>query len=468
MIGITWTHVERRNRVVLRNIGGGLCLLLGTVFGSPAMALTDEEVFREFRFNLINPGARARAVGGAFVSLADDATAAQSNPAGLSFLRRSEFFAELRVVDNADHSSIINETLPTGLDTFVATGTSIDDGANLSFLSGVLARNRFSLGLSRQELININNTTLSSFAFEFAGTPGVFLVEGNGNIEALVVNWNVSGGYRVTDRFSLGATLAYATLDVQSLVTNTIVDTAGSLTDPNNPILEPTLDLQTSIDDTDSDWIFNFGLLYRVLDKWSIGAMYRQGASFSVPERITSAADSNGDGIPDGLDVFGVTGRLGPSFSDRFSLPDTFGVGASGNLSERMTITGAIDYIRYSNLLEGYVPGVNVLTGVDAEFTIDDATDYRAGIEYVFPNRRIKFPPLALRGGAYTEESSTIRAASTGSGSFASEEVFRDSGRQGHLTLGLGFIMKSVKLDMAADFAETDNEYLVSFIYQGK
>jgi len=78
---------------------------------SPAVALTDEEVFRDFRFNLINPGARARGIGGAFVSLADDATAAQSNPAGLSFLSRSEFFAELRAVDNSDRSAVINETL---------------------------------------------------------------------------------------------------------------------------------------------------------------------------------------------------------------------------------------------------------------------------------------------------------------------------------------------------------------------
>jgi long-chain fatty acid transport protein len=47
-----------------------------------ASALTDEEIFRNFRFNMINPGARSMALGGAFVSLADDATAAQANPAG--------------------------------------------------------------------------------------------------------------------------------------------------------------------------------------------------------------------------------------------------------------------------------------------------------------------------------------------------------------------------------------------------
>ena len=73
---------------------------------SPAFALTDEEVFRNFRFNLINPGARSLAMGGAFISLADDATAAQANPAGLGFLTRWEFFAEVRSINNAAQASI--------------------------------------------------------------------------------------------------------------------------------------------------------------------------------------------------------------------------------------------------------------------------------------------------------------------------------------------------------------------------
>jgi len=331
----------------------------------------------------------------------------------------------------------------------------------------VLARKRWSLGFSRQESINIKNRTLSGFAFKFQDSPGVVLVEGDGSIDALVVNWNVSGGYRITDRFSLGATIGYATLEVESLVTNTVVDTEGTLTD-QEPVLEPALDLQTAIDDSDSDWVFNIGLLYRVQDKWSIGAVFRQGASFSVTETIPSAADADADGEPDGMDLFAVTERLGPSFVDSFTLPDTYAVGGSVNVSERLTVAGDVDYIRYSNLMEGYVPGVNVLTAEDAEFTIDDAVDFRAGVEYVFPNRGSKFPPLALRGGLYTEESSSIRAVSTGSGSLATEEVFRDAGRQEHLTLGLGFAMKRVKLDLAVDFSEIDNELLLSFIYQSK
>jgi long-subunit fatty acid transport protein len=435
-------------------------VILFLILSLPASALTDEEVFRDFRFNLINPGARARGIGGAFLSLADDATAAQANPAGLSFLLRTEYFAELRVYDNAARSSVITETLPTGIDTFVARGTDLDDGASLSFLSAVIAKKDWSIGFSRQELINIQNSTLSSFAFTFEDTPGVFLAAGTGNIDVLTVNWNVSAGYRISDRWSLGATLAYSTLDVDSTVTNTIVDTENALAQQAEPVLEPTLDLQTTIKDDDDDVTYSIGMLYRVVDKWSIGAVYRRGPRFSVTEEITS--------VPTGLDVFGVAARLGTDFVDRFSLPDTIGVGGSWNASPRITVATDIEFIEYSNLLDGYVPGVNVLTQPDAEFTVDDATDIRAGLEYVFPNTNKKMPPIALRGGVYIEESSEIRAKSTGTGSFATEEVFRDSGREEHLTLGLGFVMKRYKLDLAADLANSDNEYLISFIYKSK
>ena len=83
----------------LARVLGGL-FLLGVAAGAPAVGLTDEEVFRNFRFNLINPGARSLALSGAFVSLADDATAAQANPSGLAFLRRWEVFGEFRSIDN--------------------------------------------------------------------------------------------------------------------------------------------------------------------------------------------------------------------------------------------------------------------------------------------------------------------------------------------------------------------------------
>jgi hypothetical protein len=314
-------------------VRGILALLAASALvGSPTWALTDEEIFRDFRFNLKNPGARAMGLGGAFLSLADDATAAQANPAGLGFMMSPEIFAEMRATDNGAQSTVLTETLPTGIDTFLATGTDMDDTVSLSFLSGVYTsnNNKWAVGASRQELVNISNATLSKFAFTYEDTPGAFLAEGTGAIDVDVVNWNVSGSWRPITNLGIGATVTYSKLNVQSLVTNTIVDTAGAVAP--SQILEPTLDLQTTIDDDDDDVVFGLGILYKVVNKWSVGGVYRRGPSFEVEEQITAN--------PGGLDIFRVSQRVGPRFVNTFSLPDTAAVGGSWNPTQKLTLTG--------------------------------------------------------------------------------------------------------------------------------
>jgi len=44
---------------------------------APGRAQTNTENFSQFEFNFNNPGARATGIGGAFISIADDATAAE-------------------------------------------------------------------------------------------------------------------------------------------------------------------------------------------------------------------------------------------------------------------------------------------------------------------------------------------------------------------------------------------------------
>jgi hypothetical protein len=71
-------------------------LLVVIACAGDAWALTDEEIFREFRFNFVIPGGRATGLGGAFVAAADDATAAEANPAALHYISRFEIFLEYR------------------------------------------------------------------------------------------------------------------------------------------------------------------------------------------------------------------------------------------------------------------------------------------------------------------------------------------------------------------------------------
>src|SRR5437870_12948983 len=71
-----------------------LILVLAAV---PAAAQnTDIESLAGLQFNFGNPGARALGMGGAFIGLADDASAAEANPAGLTILRKPEVTLEGR------------------------------------------------------------------------------------------------------------------------------------------------------------------------------------------------------------------------------------------------------------------------------------------------------------------------------------------------------------------------------------
>ena len=70
----------------------------------------------DLRFDI--PGARANAMGGAFIAVADDATAAYTNPAGLTILTKPELALEYKYTEykttqysqDADHNTVSIDT----------------------------------------------------------------------------------------------------------------------------------------------------------------------------------------------------------------------------------------------------------------------------------------------------------------------------------------------------------------------
>ena len=129
-------------------------------------AISDEEIFRDFPFNLVNPGARALGLGGAFISQADDSTAAQSNPAGLLNLRRPELFAEIRSRRYDSSVASSNTTLDNPFfQGNVTTGAISEPERSFSpsFLSYVIPFKHVAVGFSRLESLNTQTRTLNSF-----------------------------------------------------------------------------------------------------------------------------------------------------------------------------------------------------------------------------------------------------------------------------------------------------------------
>ena len=90
-----------------------LTLLLTFLFLPDAAA---QDVGQITQASNVGSGARAMGMGGAFVAVADDATAASWNPAGLTALTRPEF-------SFVQDLSNFNDALPTHTNTNVSNGT---------------------------------------------------------------------------------------------------------------------------------------------------------------------------------------------------------------------------------------------------------------------------------------------------------------------------------------------------------
>ena len=86
--------------------------------------LTNTETFSGFQFNFNNPGARALGMGGAFVAVADDATAVVANPAGLTILQRPEISAEYKYTRFRNTINAFTNTTADGATNTVTIATS--------------------------------------------------------------------------------------------------------------------------------------------------------------------------------------------------------------------------------------------------------------------------------------------------------------------------------------------------------
>ena len=145
----------------------------------------------DFRFN--NPGARANAMGGAFIGLADDATAAYTNPAGLTVMTEAEFSIEYKIGEITTHFQDL-----------VKKQEFDDTVSGLSFLSFVYPAENATIALFRHQLLNTesNFTWLDSVA-----EPQKLKV----SLDAVTLG--VGAGFKLSDTFSFGLSIGMAQLE---------------------------------------------------------------------------------------------------------------------------------------------------------------------------------------------------------------------------------------------------------------
>jgi len=449
-------------------------LVLAAVGGSRVHAITDEEIFRQLRFNFINPGARALGFGGAFIGIADDATAAQVNAAGLIQLSQPQFFMEERVI---------------GSDTTVGRENSVPDFAFTSenerraistptFFAYVHPLQHLTLGFSRQELLNTRFRVESQFDFAL-GTVAIW--SGTGDIAVHVTNWNATVAWPVGGHLSLGATATFARLEIDSTVQNFILDRAGVvLCSPGGPIdctapagqtaLEHPQDwYRTQIGDKDAAFAYSVGALVTPSENLGIGVVFRSGAGFRFEQQRIDGL-SGSVGLP-------PLEKASATFRQTLNLPDSYGAGVKWQVTPRVKIAADLVHIQYSSLLADLSKEMNVLTAVanpgtaggrfPTRFGIDDVTEVHLGAELRWVRQATtgeKAHPESvwlLRGGVFTDPDNVLQDRS---GSFGDALGGRDNVL--HYALGFGAVQQNVQVDFALSHSSLGNEAVVSLIHE--
>jgi long-chain fatty acid transport protein len=274
-----------------------IMIVLAVGLSSNAWAQTDEEHWLTLNFNIASPGARPMAMGGAFIGLADDASAAITNPAGLTWLTKRQFYIEYKNMyapvarlDRAD-------SFLTGVGHFSPGRENVPGFLNISI--PLPRRMTFAFGF-RQFLKYADNYQLPA-----RRVPSVFeavfpAVSTDLNFSG--IGFNASLAVPLTDKFKFGITGGYSRLSGRQTSVRTPLPTASGQT-----VAFPNTDINGS------SWApdVTVGLLYNPVQSIGIGFMYSRQPKFKLPETIITS------------------GQPTTTANVAFSVPDRVGIGMS-------------------------------------------------------------------------------------------------------------------------------------------
>lgn len=393
-----------------------------------------------------NPGARSLGFGGAFVALADDATAAYANPAGLVQLTRPEISIEGR--SWSYKTPFVFSGRASGPPTGIGIDTSPDllwgeskaDFTGLSFLSYVHPLKNWSLAVYRHQLARFESafTTNGVFAEGSTHLDTDRWIDRPGSADFDVVSWGFAAARRINDSFSLGLTLTYLEVDLD-------LETTAYLPDDDsleaffsaNSYLPERSPWRTSTRAHGSTAGLALGFLWRATESWKVGGFAR--SQFDVPSRF--------DGWP------------GPAaspenpkewhFTGHWQFPPVLGLGCAYTSPEgRVTGSFEWDYVVYSAIFEG-----------DPDEAIPDAHELHLGGEYAFLRRT---PLLAVRAGVWLDPDHRVRAT-------AGDDLFRAVLSPGsdelHYAFGFGAAFERFQIDLGADFSDLRDTVSLSAIF---
>lgn len=369
---------------------GAFLLCLST--GSMVHAQSNDHIFRSWRWAEDIPAPRAAGLAGAFVAVADDSSAAFLNPAGLTLLPKTEISAGLLRRGAGGSALADNLTANIRLGSIGGAGLLTEKWAIAAYLN---------------EPRHVESTL-----------SAIVLPDGSqdtGYIEATVRGVGAAVGWKPSQHVRLGLRLNVSHLR-----------TVGA---SSRHTSEGAEDLRVGVASGASRMTGNLGVLIEPVDRIRAGLVIQSGASWAVERTAINPQ-------------LGVVLDEGTDFIVR--APAVVSGGMSVRLSDRILISGQLDYVRYGEIQS--VLAVRQGSALRSDYHLDNAFEPRAGVEFSLPVNSIS---LQVRGGVHSQGPGSLAYEGPDAAEVA---VFRHSGRRLLMSTGCSLVWRS---GMRGDFAAT-------------
>lgn len=412
--------MSSRNSIALRLKTG---LLLSMLAGPYAFAQGSINLNFSFSPSPVGSGARAAGMADAFVAVADDATAASWNPAGLIQLE----LPEISIV-----GAYMTGRREYNADFHPETETSDSDSiGNLNHLSLVYPLPLGGLGinavasLAYQQEYDFSRTMRLHFNSSSALVgPGLGIPINN----FLDIDFEQSGGlgaispalaFEITPRLSIGAAVNFWN---DSFLNDNGWEQSIDQRQVTMFGVTPFLFSMNSREEYDSVSGENLtlGVLWSLSDKWSVGARY--DSSFSADASYEMRSNALTMRLPSAIFPTPMLSFSPQSLRESRSLrfPDSLAVGVAYRHSDRLTVTADVTTTDWNDfyLTDGAGRRFSLVddSNLDNRFTashFDRTYTVRLGAEYVFIPKRPgqKLDHLwTLRGGLFYDEEPNAQA----------------------------------------------------------
>jgi long-chain fatty acid transport protein len=451
---------------------------------APVHAQNTNDINGGIQFEFGQPaGARSQGIGGAFVAVADDATTAHDNPAGLTTFKRPEVSVELRGWDwtttfpNSGHA--FGPASGIGIDTVngLVNGTTSASAAALSFASFVYPFQKWSFGAYRRQTLKYEMQREPQGAFftcqggargeggfppfcePHAATTGVDrLFPAKQSMRVDVSSIGGAAAYQVSRSLSVGAGVELALFDIDGsnevfAARNEQVFEAPDFSDPEN------VELRTREIGDDTSWNMNAGLMWQPTDKFSVGVAFHNGPRFTFH---TTTVNRDGVSIIDQQNVFKV--------------PDSFASGVAfrpnpnaGN--NYWLVSAQFEHIWFSQIMEDFRESGTWRSNPEEIVTVehlvlDDVNRVRGGLEFV---TLVSGAALAFRTGLTHDPQHQLHFQpddeSTGFPDPRAALYFPRGHDDVQVAVGFGVALRRFQVDFAADFSNARNTYVLSAVF---